>query len=97
MAQPKKSFYKELMERYDRESPDFFKRFFRLGRTLVAFTVAIFGAEAAIPGVKVPGFVLIIAGHFGVAGLAIMAVAKAACKQPIKDEDVPGKKPPKDV
>lgn len=78
--QKKKSFIKQLWERYDSESPEFFKRFYRFGRVLVAFAVSIVAPDVVFPDVHIPEWLLIVAGYIGVAGVSIMTVSKAARK-----------------
>lgn len=90
----KKSFFKQLVQRYDSESPEFFKRSFRFGRVMVAFAVSIVGPDLLFPDVKIPEYLLIIAGYIGVAGASIMAVSKAATKK--EDDDNPAPKPKED-
>lgn len=92
--QKKKSFIKQLWERYDSESPEFFKRFYRFGRVLVAFAVSIVAPDVVFPDVHVPEWLLIVAGYIGVAGVSIMTVSKAARKDndnenPKNDAEIP--------
>lgn len=86
----KKSFLKQLISRYDQESPDFFKRFYRFGRVMLAGAGSIIAAELVVPGVKIPELLITIAGYVAVAGASIMTVSKAANKK--EDDDTPAEK-----
>lgn len=86
----KKSLIKQWLHRWDQESPDFFKRLFRIARMIIAGATSILLPEFVIPSVKIPEWLTIAAGHVLVAGLVMMAVSKAATKSP-QPEDNPDK------
>lgn len=87
MMKKKKSFFRQLVHRYDQESPEFFKRTFRFGRVMVAGAASLLVPDLAFPDVKIPPYLITFAGYIGVAGVAIMAVSKAATKK--EDEEAP--------
>lgn len=74
---------KELIARFQLDSPTFFIKIQKLGAFLTGLSVVLMGLQSQFPGVGIPDVVGKIAGYLAVAG----AIAAGVARLTVKDYD----------